>query len=208
MNLIFENARPWYTRIDNHLEPFLQHRDIIRWRLASRALARYSLSSFPSTWAFAYVVPHAELQSATDPKGAGYGDITRMSCAAALLGAMYGAPHFIPWNTNDFPTAIEKLLWRAATVIVAASGTYFGTMFVVSTLVFRLAWPRQQGSNRGWTSWLPRRDQVEAALIASGAVVYCGAGAFLVVESFRQLFYLPPGAYELPSWTNYFPHFT
>jgi len=41
------------------------------------------------------------------------------------------------------------------------------------------------------------------SLIPTAHVVSSG---FLIVESFRQLFFLEPAAYQLPSWTNYWPH--
>ena len=47
-------------------------------------------------------------------------------------------------------------------------------------------------------------NQVIAALIL---VLYVAATGFLLIESFRQLFSLPPGAFELPSWTASIPHF-
>jgi hypothetical protein len=36
---------------------------------------------------------------------------------------------------------------------------------------------------------------------------YCIANLYVLVESFRQLLYLPPQAYQLPVWSNYWPHF-
>ena len=38
-------------------------------------------------------------------------------------------------------------------------------------------------------------------------LVYFMGSMYLVVESFRQLFALPPDSFTLPSWGNYWPHF-
>lgn len=38
--------------------------------------------------------------------------------------------------------------------------------------------------------------------------VYAPARVYIVVESFRTVFYLPPGAFKTTSWSQYFPHIT
>jgi hypothetical protein len=45
------------------------------------------------------------------------------------------------------------------------------------------------------------------------AVVWCGiaytaARCYVVIESFRTVFYLPPGAYVVTKWSQYVPHIT
>ena len=37
---------------------------------------------------------------------------------------------------------------------------------------------------------------------------YVLARVYLVIEAFRNLAYLPAGAFETPEWPNYFPHIT
>jgi len=39
-------------------------------------------------------------------------------------------------------------------------------------------------------------------------LVYMLPSGFNVVECFRQLFFLESTAYQLPSWSNYWPHFS
>ena len=46
--------------------------------------------------------------------------------------------------------------------------------------------------------------------LGSGAlmVLYVPARGYLVYESFRTVFLLPPEAYRATRWTQYFPHIT
>ncbi|KAI0707889.1 hypothetical protein C8Q76DRAFT_746747 [Earliella scabrosa] len=52
------------------------------------------------------------------------------------------------------------------------------------------------------------RDRGGKAVAVFNVLVYFLGSMFLVVESFRQLFALPPDSFTLPSWGNYWPHFS
>ncbi|KIY48199.1 hypothetical protein FISHEDRAFT_43651 [Fistulina hepatica ATCC 64428] len=112
--------------------------------------------------------------------------VYRSGLATPLLYAMYGIPHFIGWNAV-FPTSIEQTLWRTATIFITGWGVI---LCIAVILIFRL-YPHPKWS-----------------LIHVLIAFYGAASVYVVTESLRQLFYLPPGAYELPSWSNYWPHFS
>ena len=108
--------------------------------------------------------------------------------------ALYGLAHFLAWN-DHFPTPLESLLWRVSSLVVTCSGLVgvSGAMFVwwlnhmniISNTTFFIFWA-----------------SVCAILVP---FVHILASGFLIVESFRQLFYLDPAAYQLPSWSPYWP---
>ena len=113
----------------------------------------------------------------------------------AISPIFYGLVHFLAWSDN-FPTPLERLLWRVSSIIVTCSG-------LVIVLV-------------GWSGlWV---DEVPNSTLRSTfnipvyvmfimtIVVHTLASGFLSVGSFRQLFFLDPAAYQLPSWSNYWPH--
>lgn len=111
-----------------------------------------------------------------------------------LTRLFYGLPHFLGWN-ELFPTSYERLFWVTSTAIIAGSGLLFElgiallrrvSMFISSKLSFSL----------------------EIALAYVIAFAYTIASSFIIIESVRQLFFLPPAAYELTSSSHYWPHFS
>ena len=115
----------------------------------------------------------------------------------AICPILYGLPHFLAWS-EQFPTPLERLLWRVSAFVVTCSGlieVFLGLsvelldiddedvsfiLVVVGTSFFFLVVPL-------------------AHVLASG---------FLIIESVRQLFFLNDAAYQLPAWSNYWPHFS
>lgn len=186
--------------------------DLRRWALAYEAQRRYSLSAHISR--VRYVVPIASLQAFTDTHQYTFGGICRTALLAAALGAVYGLPHLIAL-TVTFPTAIEGTLWRVATVVVAALGLTLGTITVVLFGIAELfdrsikcvTGNRQPTSDKIDRLLKRARMLFERAVVVLGAIVYVSSSAYLVAETIRQLFALPPEVFVLPSWANYWPHF-
>ena len=125
--------------------------------------------------------------------------------AIAISPVVYGLIHLLGWSIN-FPTPWEGRLWRICSIAVLCSG--FAFTFWVQT-VMKLPHP------------MKARDSVIgvrvlivfmlaflwAILIVLILLAYILASGFLLVESFRQLFFLNPAAYQLASWSVYWPHF-
>ena len=113
---------------------------------------------------------------------------------------LYGLIHCLAWNDN-FPTPLERLFWRASSVVVTCSG--LTVTFGLNIGDSRFVW-RYTGLIRSII------DGVIVILLALCIFViptaHMLASLFLIGESFRQLFFLDPAAYQLPSWSNYWPH--
>lgn len=107
---------------------------------------------------------------------------------AMMFGAtLFGGIHVAAWNF-DFPTSIELILWRSASVYSAACGP----IILLMGLIF--------GSY----------EDVEKRLLVIFLVLvflYITARLFLLVEIFRTLLFLPPLAY-VRTWTADIPHFS
>ena len=129
----------------------------------------------------------------------------------SALPALYGAPHLIGWFAV-FPTTWELIAWRVSSLVVMGSGFVAFVLFGVVALV---RWAQGSIKERQFESfedyWYKRippfKGIVNRTIYSLVLVLYVAASGFLLVESFRQLFALPPGAFELPSWTESFPHF-
>jgi hypothetical protein len=119
----------------------------------------------------------------------------------AISPILYGLIHFLAWS-DQFPTPLEHLFWRISSVVVMCSGLTGLASWTISAYL--------------------KKEEPEHARIMSRIITVFGfstvtlvfitpfahvlASGFLVVESFRQLFFLEPAVYQLPSWSNYWPH--
>ena len=119
------------------------------------------------------------------------------SAIMAVCPMLYGAIHFLAWG-DRFPTTLEALLWRVSSFVVTCSG-FVGVTVASCILGYDSAGP-------GFVPTLITNILWASFLLTP--IVHMLASGFLIVESFRQLFFLDPAAYQLPSWSNYWPHFS
>jgi len=112
--------------------------------------------------------------------------------AIAISPVLYGVIHFLAWN-DHFPTPLERVLWRVSTVVVTCSGI----VGVFASGIMRIHFSRTLEAIFTAIFGITLLLTPPAHVVSSG---------FLIVESFRQLFFLEPAAYQVPSWTNYWPH--
>lgn len=189
----------WHAQWRKPNQPvILQPDDVNRWLMGSNAMRRYGVdlkalaAEIPSQQP--YVQPRSSMQASSDTKAHTPAGILRTNFATIALTVAFGLPHFLGWNV-DFPTRVEQRLWRIATVTVTSWGVGMGILAACAI------------SFRWWFRASPWDRRGETAFVACGAVVYNTATGYLLLESIRQLFFLPPTAYELPSWSNYWPHF-
>jgi hypothetical protein len=124
------------------------------------------------------------------------GDAFYESITTVLSPILYGLVHFLAWG-DQFPTSMERLFWRVSSFVVTCSG-------LVGTLVMLIM--------KFILDWLGVGRRVLLSILGINFVIFFFvhvlASGFLIAESFRQLFFLNPAAYQLPSWTNYWPHFS
>ncbi|KAI0694926.1 hypothetical protein C8T65DRAFT_744236 [Cerioporus squamosus] len=159
-----------------------------------------------------YVVPVASLQAYNVNLDYVVGHaIIHFPVIAISLGAVYGLPH-LAGLTVTFPSETERTLWLVAIVLVAATG--FVLCLTFSALVLPLLWIQHYIGRHGHflefhlkleSSW---QKHVYHALLVVFTILYLFSSGYLVVESLRQLFALPPAAFDLPSWGRYWPHFS
>ena len=117
-----------------------------------------------------------------------------VSTTTAISPILYGLVHFLAWN-DQFPTPMERVLWCLSSFVVTVSGLVcISVLWAVKLL--------EQVFNFG------HRVQALVFYVALIVIpsVHLLASGFLIAESFRQLLFLDPTAYQLPSWSNYWPH--
>jgi hypothetical protein len=121
-------------------------------------------------------------------------------CGLYLSLTLFGGLHVVAWNF-EFPTRPEMILWRIVS-IWCASFAVIPVGVLQFAAVFDDALPYDQP---GWliriSSWIPWRTLV----LVTSYLSYIVARAFLLVEIFRTLFFLPPTAY-VGTWTTDVPH--
>jgi hypothetical protein len=172
--------------------------DILRWQLASRAISEYGYPE-PTGKDCDWLV----LEAKTPLRPPWSSRNTSLTiCLAAVL---YGGIHAFAWSYS-FPTGSEQWLWRLSVL---------GMVFPI------LSWISFQFFNS-----YRKRDSIfhaylmvtiilfPFALAAFGIllvsaffwVAYPLMRGFFVVESLRDVFYLPEEAWKVPVWTCYIPH--
>lgn len=116
--------------------------------------------------------------------------------SAALV---FGAAHCVAWQFT-FPTAAERLLWQASSIVTLAAPA------VICLDAFYLTMRSR------WTAgWLERVIRVVDKVLGAPLLVwlvlllYTTSSIYILVEVFRSLAFLPPEAF-VTSWPASLPH--
>ncbi|KFX97833.1 hypothetical protein V490_02600 [Pseudogymnoascus sp. VKM F-3557] len=113
-----------------------------------------------------------------------------------MFGAFFfGAPHLLAWNST-FPTPIERVTWRVASLYCSSFGL---VLYSIEELHLSL---------RTYIS-ISRLERLETTLVIVDMAItgcYVLARLFLIVETFRTILFLPPSAY-IATWTSSVPMF-
>lgn len=142
------------------------------------------------------------------------------SFALFFINMAYSAVHVIGWNF-DFPTEVERLLWRVSSIAI-----------IVTTFIFWMCEAYQDGVRLGrWRRWWmgmvrkiskeKRNDDMESGslepipfiptweiiIMTPVSVMYTLARTYIVVECFFGLRSLPATAYQDVEWLKLVPHF-
>jgi hypothetical protein len=144
----------------------------------------------------------------------------------------YAAIYLSGWNIW-FPTNVERILWRAATLSTMASIFLF---LIVEALSSHLApyiqrrygfpkaglsksrphrwlpawlhnifkWVRNSSPNRDPNYYIPLKFVLPLSMAAS---VYCLARTYILLEYLLALRQLPASTYETVEWSMYWPHY-
>jgi hypothetical protein len=117
-----------------------------------------------------------------------YNDISILMgviCGAIVLGGI----QLFAWN-YDFPTTVEKVLWRYLSILTIIS-------VIVPVGVFAI-----------WYGFINDNSSTSYGItyiLWTGGVFYFFARLFILIESIRSLFYLPPEAF-IATWSTGIPH--
>ncbi|TFK87796.1 hypothetical protein K466DRAFT_97244 [Polyporus arcularius HHB13444] len=204
---------PWYVQGSVEGEDERRAREE-RWALAEEVHERFSQHD-PAR----FVIPTASLQAYATHMPAypadddiGLGTIIRNVGIIVVLGAAYGLPHLIG-STVMFASAGERTVWLVATALVAAMGVGFLVVLILLriSLVFLDLLLKLLIDGHDSKTFCDRWSRPSFILgCISVSIVYFSSSAYLVGESLRQLFALPPDAFALPSLPlgSYWPHFS
>ena len=127
--------------------------------------------------------------------GSGHGLAHFLSIGLFIISTiLYGLVHFLAWG-GWIPTPLERLLWQVSSLVITCSGLAEGFVGFLG-------------------AWLDDSDTISGKIAGEFMWIMCAmipfahilASGFLIVESFRELSFLDSAAYQLPSWTNYWPH--
>ena len=168
----------------------LTTRDVTRWKMAWR-----SVDAFQQAGGQREVVgpPFIMWRSFTWRCG-DWPDVYEFDGLPMLLsfsaaGLIYGGLHALAWFAHfDSPT--ERWLWRVSACVVMGG---LPVIYVV--------WRRSFATSLERYIYI-----VEYFFLRLATLIYFLARGYLVVECFINLFNLPAGVYDVPSWPAYFPH--
>lgn len=141
----------------------------------------------------------------TPPRGMSIGDIILLTSSPLA----YFGIHLAGWNF-EFPTHVEKLLWRISSLTLLGLLVFYLVAIVVGTFlaeyISRVYFKNNEEKTiLGVASLLPK----SAAFLLHFPVVaaYCIARTYIIVEGFVNLRALPSTAFESVNWPNFVPHF-
>lgn len=170
-------------------------------KLASQALKRYDtgrLEIHRSSWLpmltdhTSNVVSPGGDSGHWDIKQSFYIDWEKTLIVSIIISAfLYGGLHLLAWNA-PFRSRTEEWLWRSSGISIMASGPY------ILPLLFLPPDDDSKLDDFGWNLFI--------ILAFFLGLVYVVARVYLVVECFINLAYLHDSVYEMPSWSQYFPH--
>ena len=115
--------------------------------------------------------------------------IVSVIASSVLGGTIFGGMHCLAWNFS-FPTRSELILWRTCSIVT--------TVLPISSIYFNLQWSYY----KGWVEHLEGKTASRLhglILLVCFICPYVLARAFLLVEIFRSLFFLPPEAF-IDTW--------
>lgn len=121
-----------------------------------------------------------------------------MFSSFTLAGILYGALHLLAWNAS-FTSKPQDILWRVSGIAIALSGP----VVVVFILLFWLLRLLLKCLNLNFETW---RGLLGFSILCPFLLFYLFARAYLVIECFIYLSYLPDSVFQQPQWSHYFPH--
>jgi hypothetical protein len=118
----------------------------------------------------------------------------------------YGAIHTTAWNF-EFPTHVERLLWRIASLVMSGSMVYF---WIVGNrkfyLLFGYLMPSKRKAMEKVSDERRQVSPIQISLSIAGVILYLVARICLIVQALISLRALPVGVFETVRWSQFIPH--
>jgi hypothetical protein len=184
----------------------LQARDLLRWRLASLAIQKYSRPIPDSN-------DHklSTKEPYNNPANVKLLEWPLLLCLPISV-AIYGAVIAAAWN-YQFTGYSDQNLWRASS-IVFLSATVYPFIYFPGYLLFlgpKKIWSKASAVSNKFVVWLFRLSSLVVGIISGtvlvgSALTYIAARIYVFVESIVDVFHLQPEVLQQPRWTEYIPH--
>lgn len=115
-----------------------------------------------------------------------------------IAGLSYGGLHIIAWAA-PFASSAEMYLWRISSLAIAVSGfVVLGTKLLADACDY---------VPENLTDLMDVVSTVWIVVVAMPfGLLYVLARGYLVVECFVNIAHLPDSVYQVPAWSQYFPH--
>ena len=173
----------------------LSRQDIVRWKMAWRAIQAFRYVSANRSYISTSNAIKSRCEDWPETEEIFINVLVALGFSAAAF--IYGGLHALAWSAH-FETFTEQLLWRISACAVMGG---VPVVYVYAKVIYKY-------TDLPWGS-LPLNYIVSHIFSWPAVVVllaYILARAYLVVECFINLFHLPVGVYDIPSWAAYFPH--
>ena len=166
----------------------LSIQDVIRWRMAWRALLSHRLE-FPDETDLTYLIHPTIVWRCEDwPNTDTIWASTPVIMGFAVATLIYGGLHALAWLAH-FESPTQQLLWRMSACVVMGG-------IPMHRVLVALGEKFKYEVLKNFT----------IMLIILVFLAYLSARAYLVVECFINVSHLPADVYRIPNWSAYFPH--
>jgi hypothetical protein len=174
--------------------------DFERLKLASEAARKYGLrtlfpgSEMPYRWSDSLAVRSRNVPDILEVDM----DSASLLLGFPLAGLFYGSIHLLVWN-RPFRGKTDELLWKISSLDILLSGIPIAIVYWKADAIM------------GHINRLPKSMRIISqgflySLLGCCALFYVFCRTFIIVECFLDVFHLPDSAFEVPRWSQYFPH--
>lgn len=168
----------------------LTTRDVTRWNMAWRSFcAMKQIRGRNHAWRSRQYYTYSFSRRCKDRPYVDDFNVLLLILSFSAAGLIYGGLHALAWSAH-FESPTERWLWRVSACVV------MGGLPVICFF----GWVANKDWKRSY------EDTIAFLFLSLTTLIYILARGYLVVECFINLFNLPAGVYEVPSWSAYFPH--
>lgn len=190
----------------------LSDNDIRRWDLAASALSRIGEELHTPQGSVNYFTSHAP-NIFIDRKGLQAGFYAYFCAwasggliAALVICSFYGVAHILAWNF-EFPTSIERLLWKIACIDTIVGTISLLAIFSIVIYLHEHSWISLKNALLAHEPGvLPLFYRLLVIFGVLNVPFFLLSRAYIIVETFISLRRVPLGVYATVDWAEYIPH--